>query len=181
MASVDNVDFFVGPDWTSLGLPVPTVSERHQIPLVAENVATKVAYERGFKYLWGTPYPVVPLWSERYFDMLAKVEPKPKTIFFVTHDNPVMKAITDTWTKKAESFGLKIVGREVFPADTKDFSSIVLKVRPRSQTSSISPPLIMYPGHWCNRCVSSASKRSTCITRCLRARWHVRPAATLRE
>ena len=129
MASVDNVDFFVGPDWTSLGLPVPTVSERHQIPLVAANVATKAAYERGFKYMWGTPYPVVPLWSERYFDMLTKMEPKPKTIFFITHDNPVMKAITDTWTKKAESIGLKIVGREVFPADTKDFSSIVLKVR----------------------------------------------------
>src|SRR5947209_11623574 len=129
MASVDNVDFFVGPDWTSLGLPVPTVSERHQIPLVAANVATKAAYDRGFKYMWGTPYPVVPLWSERYFDMLTKVEPKPKTIFFVTHDNPVMKAITETWTKKAESIDLKIVGREVFPADTKDFSSSVLKVR----------------------------------------------------
>src|SRR5436305_11562802 len=79
MASVDDVDFFVGPDWTSMGLPVPAVSERHQIPLVAANVATKAAYERGFKYMWGTPYPVVPLWSERYFDMLTKVEPKPKT------------------------------------------------------------------------------------------------------
>jgi branched-chain amino acid transport system substrate-binding protein len=129
MASVDNVDFFLGPDWTSLGLPVPTVAERHQIPLVAANVATKSAYERGFKYMWGTPYPVVPLWSERYFDMLKTVEPKPKTIFFVTHDNPVMKAITETWTKKAEGIGLKVLGREIFPADTKDFSAIVLKVR----------------------------------------------------
>lgn len=129
MATVDNVDFFLGPDWTSLGLPVPTVAERNQIPLVAANVATKAAYERGLKYMWGTPYPVVPLWSERYFDMLKHVEPKPKTIFFVTHDNPVMKAITETWTKKAEADGFKIVGREMFPADTKDFSAIVLKVR----------------------------------------------------
>jgi ABC-type branched-subunit amino acid transport system substrate-binding protein len=129
MASVDNVDFFVGPDWTSLGMPVPTVAERHQIPLVASNVATKAAYDRGFKYMWGTPYPVVPLWSARYFEMIAGVEPKPKTIFFVTHDNPVMKAITETWTKKAEAAGLSIVGREIFAADTKDFSAIVLKVR----------------------------------------------------
>lgn len=129
MATVDNVDFFVGPDWTSLGLPVPTVSEKHQIPLVASNVATPAAYQRGFKYMWGTPYPVVPLWSERYFDMLDKVNPKPKSIFFVTHDNPVMKAIADVWSKKAEAKGLKIIGSEVFPADMKDFSAIVLKIR----------------------------------------------------
>lgn len=129
MASVDNVDFFVGPDWTSMGLPVPTISEKHRIPLVASNVATPAAYQRGFKFMWGTPYPIVPLWSERYFEMLAGVQPKPSTIFFVTHDNPVMKAIADVWSGKAEKAGLKIVGRELFPSDQKDFSAIVLKIR----------------------------------------------------
>ena len=129
MASVDNVDFFVGPDWTSMGLPVPMVSERHKIPTVMANVATPAAYQRGLKYMWGTPYPIVPLWSQRYFEMLATVEPKPKTIFFVTHDNPVMKGITDFWAPKAEAAGIKIVGREIFPSDTKDFSAIILKIR----------------------------------------------------
>lgn len=129
MASVDNVDFFVGPDWTSLGLPVPTISEKHKIPLVAANVATPSAYTRGFKYMWGVPYPIVPLWSERYFDMLSNVNPKPKTIFFVTHDNPVMKAIAALWSDKAKAAGLNVIGNEVFPADTKDFSAIVLKMR----------------------------------------------------
>jgi ABC-type branched-subunit amino acid transport system substrate-binding protein len=123
------VDFFVGPDWTSMGLPVPTISEKHRIPLVASNVATPAAYQRGFKFMWGTPYPIVPLWSERYFEMLAGVQPKPATIFFVTHDNPVMKAIADVWSGKAEKAGLKIVGRELFPSDQKDFSAIVLKIR----------------------------------------------------
>ena len=129
MASVDNVDFFVGPDWSSIGLPVPTVAERHRIPIVTSNVATLSAFQRGLKYMWGTPYPVVPLWSQRYFEMLATVEPKPKTIFFVTHDNPVMKGITDYWAPKAEEQGIKIVGRELFPADAKDFSAIILKIR----------------------------------------------------
>ena len=129
MASVDNVDFFVGPDWTSLGLPVPTVAERHKIPIVAANVATPSAYVRGLKYMWGTPYPVVPLWSQRYFEMLAQADPKPRTIFFVTHDNPVMKGITDFWAPKAEEQGIKVVGKETFPADAKDFSAIILKIR----------------------------------------------------
>jgi branched-chain amino acid transport system substrate-binding protein len=129
MATVDQVDFFVGPDWTSMGLPVPPVAERHGIPLVAANVATPAAYQRGLKYMWGTPYPIVPLWSLRYFDMLKTVNPKPKTIFFVTHDNPVMKAITEVWSKKAEEQGIKMVGSETFAADLKDFTAIILKIR----------------------------------------------------
>lgn len=137
MASVDKVDFFVGPDWSSMGLPVPTVSEKHKIPLVAANVATPKIYHRGFKYLWGTPYPTVPLWSKRYFEMLQHVNPKPKTIFFVTHDNPVMKAISGFWSAKAKAMGFKVVGNEVFPSDTKDFSAIVLKMR-------IAKPDIIY-------------------------------------
>lgn len=129
MASVDNVDFFVGPDWTSLGLPVPTVAERHKIPIVMANVATPSAYQRGLKYMWGTPYPVVPLWSKRYFEMLAMAQPRPQSIFFVTHDNPVMKGITDYWAPVAQGQGIKVVGQELFPADAKDFSAIILKIR----------------------------------------------------
>lgn len=149
MASVDNVDFFVGPDWTSLGLPVPTVAERHQIPIVMSNVATPSAYQRGLKYMWGTPYPIVPLWSQRYFEMLSKMQPAPKTIFFVTHDNPVMKGITDFWAPKAEAQGIKVVGREIFPSDAKDFSAIILKIRSAkpdivyiSSFDNVSAPLV---------------------------------------
>jgi len=129
MATVDQVDFFVGPDWTSMGLPVPTIAEKHQIPMVMANVATPAAYARGLKYMWGTPYPIVPRWSERYFEMLKTVDPKPQSMFFVTHDNPVMKAITDTWSKRAEAQGIKIIGSELFPQELKDFTSIILKVR----------------------------------------------------
>ena len=129
MATVDNVDFFVGPDWSSMGGPVPPIAEKHKIPMVAANVATPALYDRGLKYLWGTPFPVVPRWSERYFDMLSKVSPKPRSIFFVTHDNPVMKGITAFWTKKAEAEGMKLVGNETFSADLKDFTAMISKIR----------------------------------------------------
>jgi ABC-type branched-subunit amino acid transport system substrate-binding protein len=129
MATVDNVDFFVGPDWSSLGGPVPPVADKHKIPMVMANVATPAVYERGLKYIWGTPFPVVPRWSERYFDMIGKLSPKPQSIFFVTHDNPVMKGITATWSKKAEAQGLKLLGNETFSPELKDFTSLIAKVR----------------------------------------------------
>ena len=129
MATVDNVDFFVGPDWSSIGGPVPPIAEKHKIPMVMGNVATPSVYDRGLKYVWGTPFPVVPRWSERYFDMIAKVNPKPQSIFFVTQDNPVMKGITATWSKKAEDQGLKVLGNETFPSELKDFTALIAKVR----------------------------------------------------
>jgi len=129
MATVDNVDFFVGPDWSSLGGPVPPVADKHKIPMVMANVATPSVYDRGLKYIWGTPFPVVPRWSERYFDMIAQVSPKPQSIYFVTHDNPVMKGITATWSKKAEAQGLKVLGNETFSPELKDFTALIAKVR----------------------------------------------------
>ncbi len=129
MASVDGVDFFVGPDWSSLGHAVPPIAEKHGIPMVMANVATPSVYERGFKYIWGTPAPVVPRWSERYFDMLAHMNPRPRSIYFVTHDNPVMKGITAFWSKKAEAQGMKVLGAETFSQELKDFTALIAKVR----------------------------------------------------
>jgi branched-chain amino acid transport system substrate-binding protein len=129
MATVDNVDFFVGPDWSSIGGPVPPVADKHKIPMVMANVATPSIYDRGLKYVWGTPFPVVPRWSERYFEMISKVSPKPQSIFFITHDNPVMKGITATWSKKAEEQGLKVLGNETFSPELKDFTALIAKVR----------------------------------------------------
>lgn len=129
MATVDKVDFFVGPDWSSLGGPVPPVADKHKIPMVMANVATPSVYDRGLKYIWGTPFPVVPNWSARYFEMLTTVNPKPRTIFFITHDNPVMKGISATWSKKAEEQGLKVLGNETFSAELKDFTALIAKVR----------------------------------------------------
>ncbi|MCK5749568.1 MAG: ABC transporter substrate-binding protein, partial [Oricola sp.] len=97
MASQDSVDFFVGPDWSSLGLAVSAVAERHAIPIVMGNVAAPSAYRHGQENVFGTPSPIVPLWSERYFEMLETVDPKPESFFFIIQDNPVTAAISDFW------------------------------------------------------------------------------------
>lgn len=129
MATVDQVDFFVGPDWSAFGFPVPPVAEKHQIPMIMANVAAPPIFQRGLKYMWGTPAPTVPNWDLRYFDMISKQNPKPQTIFFITQDNPITKSLTDFWSKKAEAQGLKILGNETFSTQLKDFTPLVLKIR----------------------------------------------------
>lgn len=129
LATVDEVDFFVGPDWTSIGIAVSSVAERHKIPAVMANVGAKSVFSRGFKYIWGNAHPSAPRWSEQYFDMLDQMSPKPKTIFFVTHDNPVTKELTELTAKRAEASGMTVVGDERFPGDLKNFSAIILKIK----------------------------------------------------
>jgi branched-chain amino acid transport system substrate-binding protein len=129
LATVDNVDFFVGPDWTSIGVAVSSVAERQKIPAVMANVGAKAVFSRGLKYIWGNAHPSAPRWSEQYFDMLGKMSPKPKSMFFVTHDNPVTKELTELMSKRAEASGLKVVGDERFPGDLKNFSAIILKIK----------------------------------------------------
>ncbi len=149
MASVDKVDVFVGPDWSAVGFPVAQVFARHKIPTVMANVASPKVYKQGIRYIFGTPFPSVPRWSENYFAMLKNVDPKPKTIFWVIHDNLVTKAIVGVWEKKANAQGIKTVGKEIFSPETKDFSGIILKIKAArpdivyvSSFDSVSIPLM---------------------------------------
>lgn len=137
LATVDKVDFFVGPDWSAMGFPVPPVAEKHKIPMVMANVAAPPIFKRGLKYMWGTPMPTVPNWSVRYFDLLAAQKPAPKTIYFITQDNPITKAISGFWVKEAQNRGFELLGHELFSQELKDFTSLVLKLR-------IAKPDIVY-------------------------------------
>ncbi len=137
LATVDKVDFFVGPDWSAMGFPVPPVAEKHKIPMVMANVAAPPIFKRGLKYMWGTPMPTVPNWSVTYFDLLAAQKSPPKTIYFITQDNPITKAISGFWVKAAQDRGLKLLGHELFSQELKDFTSLVLKLR-------IAKPDIIY-------------------------------------
>jgi ABC-type branched-subunit amino acid transport system substrate-binding protein len=128
MATVDMVDFFVGPDWSVFGGPVPPVAERHKIPMVMSSVSTLSLFERGLKYFQGVQVPA-RRWSETYFDMLSKMSPKPQSVFFVTQDNPLTRGITDYWSKKSQEMGFKLAGSELFPSDLKDFTAIISKMR----------------------------------------------------
>ena len=131
LAAADQVDFFVGPDWSSIGLPVAAVAAKHRIPTVMANVADPAAVRRGAKYVWATPMPTVANWSARYFDMLSKQTPRPKTIYFVTQDTPVTRSIAEFWKAAATRAGMEIIGDETLPADPEALTPLVVRMRLR--------------------------------------------------
>lgn len=129
LATEDNVDVIVGPDWTPIGFAVSPIPDKHKIPTVMGNVSALQVFQRGFKYIFGAPTPSVLVWSHPYFELLAKQPAPPKSIFFIVQDNIFTKDVVNSASKKAEEAGVKVVGNEVFPTDTKDFSSIILRVK----------------------------------------------------
>src|SRR4029079_3447942 len=128
LATIDNVDLFVGPDWSSHGFPVSQVFEKYKIPSVMSNVATPKVYESGFKYIAGMALDA-STWSKNYFDMLEHMNPRPKSVFWIVQDNLVTKAVHETNMQYAEKAGLKTVGTEGFAGTTKNFSGMILKVK----------------------------------------------------
>lgn len=128
MATVDKVDLFVGPDWSTHGFPVSQIFEKYKTPSVMSNVATPKVYEQGFKYIAGIALDAAT-WSQAYFNMLDTVNPKPKTVFFVVHDNLIAKTVFDIHKKVAQQKGMKVVGEETFAPTTKDFTGVILKMK----------------------------------------------------
>ncbi len=148
MATVDKVDLFVGPDWSALGFPVSQVFEKYKIPSVMSNVATPNVYDRGFKYMAGVALHA-GTWSRNYFDMLQQMTPKPKTIFWVVHDNLVTRTVHTIHKDVAKKAGLETVGEDIFAGTTKDFTGVILKIRAAkpdiiyiSSFDGVSVPLI---------------------------------------
>jgi ABC-type branched-subunit amino acid transport system substrate-binding protein len=128
MATVDNVDLFVGPDWSTHGFPVSAVFEKYKIPSVMSNVATPKVYQSGFKYIAGIALDA-RTWSKNYFEMLGGMNPKPKSVFWIVQDNLVTKAVHENSIPLADKIGAKTVGTEHFAGTTKNFSGAILKVK----------------------------------------------------
>ncbi len=128
MATVDKVDLFVGPDWSSHGFPVSQVFEKHKIPSVMSNVATPKVYQRGFKYIRGLAFHA-DTWSLNYFALMQKMNPRPKTIYWVVHDNLITKTVFNIYKAHSTKLGFKTVGEETFAGSTKDFTGVILKIK----------------------------------------------------
>jgi branched-chain amino acid transport system substrate-binding protein len=131
LATTDRADFLIGPDWTPHALASFRTAEKHKIPTMMTNVDDPRLIGRGGGWLWATPMPTTGEWSTRYFDMLTKQLPPPRTIFFVAENDPEAAAHNELWAKRAAAAGLRVLASETFAGDAADFTALVLKLRLR--------------------------------------------------
>ncbi len=127
LVTVDKCDILIGPKSSPITFPVTAVPEKYHIPIILATANTPQIFERGFKWMVGVNN-LSTAWSDAYFDVLEE-EKQAKTIGYLAEDTPHTREVYEGAIPNAEKRGFKTVFKEIAPAGTTDFTSILLKLK----------------------------------------------------
>ena len=127
LATVDKVDLLLGPYSSPLTFAASTAGENHQVPFIAICANSPKVYSRGFNWLVGV-IDLGPRYTYRYWEMIQS-EGKAQTVSFVVEDTIHPLGVFKGSNALAEKAGLKVLSSDIVPADTRDFTPIITKLK----------------------------------------------------
>ncbi len=127
LVTVDKVNLLIGPFGSHNSFPAATVAENHKIPMVMVCASDRKLFERDYK--WSvSQLDEADLEHVGFIEMAAK-SGKVKTIAMICEDKLHCTGSMNGAANKAKELGLDIVMKEVVPGGTKDFTSIIIKIK----------------------------------------------------
>ena len=130
----DKVELLIGPYGSSMSNAAAAVVDKHKRALLLPAAGSTKIFERGYTHTFQMFPPLGPVFDPIFNQWAKKFGLK--TVAVINSDDFYPKVLGDILAAKAKKAGLDVVVREQFPLNTKDFSSVVLKLRAASQTSS---------------------------------------------
>jgi len=127
LATVDRVNFMLGPYSSPLTFAASTAAEIHKIPFLAICANSPKIYERGYKWL-ACIIDEAPRYTYRYWEMIRE-EGLAKTVSFVVEDTLHPRGVHQGAKVLAEDGGLRVLSSHIVPKDMKDFSSVIVKLK----------------------------------------------------
>jgi branched-chain amino acid transport system substrate-binding protein len=131
LVAQDKVDFLLGPYASGTTIPVSSVSEKYQIPMVEGGGASPQIFSRGYKYIFGLLPP-----ADDYFastiTMLKQLQPAAKTVALITADDAFDVSVAKGTRKLVAAAGMEIVMSQTYAAKTTDFSSIMAQIKSKA-------------------------------------------------
>jgi len=127
LVTIDKCDVLIGPKSSPITFPVTSVAEKYHLPMILATANTPQIFERGFKWIVGVN-SLSTAWSDSYFEML-KDEKQVKTIAYVAEDTPHTREVYEGAIPANEKRGFQTVFKEIAPAGTTDFTSILVKLK----------------------------------------------------
>jgi len=127
LATVDRVNFMLGPYSSPLTFAASTAAEIHKIPFLAICANSPKIYERGYKWL-ACIIDEAPRYTYRYWEMIRE-EGLAKTVSFVVEDTLHPRGVHQGAKVLAEDGGLRVLSSHIAPKDMKDFSSVIVKLK----------------------------------------------------
>jgi branched-chain amino acid transport system substrate-binding protein len=131
LIDVDKVDIVIGGYATNMLAPaMPVVMQKGKVfvGLLGLAVNSQFDYPKYFAMIPSGPNPKTAF-TEGFFDIAMKQNPKPKTVAIVAADAEFAKNASDGARENAKKHGLKIVYDRSYPSSTTDFSPIVRAIQ----------------------------------------------------
>ncbi|HWP47672.1 MAG TPA: amino acid ABC transporter substrate-binding protein [Candidatus Limnocylindrales bacterium] len=131
LITVDKVDFVVSPYGTPLiAAAMPIVMEHQMVFPCLLGLGSNQAfnYKYHFEIMPSGPDPYVD-WSEGFFAIASRQEPKPQTIAFLHVDSEYGANNLSGTKKLAEKYNFKVVYEKKYPPGTVDFTSILRSIK----------------------------------------------------
>ena len=123
----DKVHLLIGPFGSFLSFAASTIAEKYAMPMVMVCASDKRLFERGYK--WSvSQLDYADYEAYLYLEMLKK-EGKIKKIAMFSEDTLHSTGVLKASVAKAKEYGFDVVLEETLPADTKDFSAWVTKIK----------------------------------------------------
>ncbi len=123
LITVDKVDLVVGPYSSLLTKPASVVTARYGYAMVEGSGGAPSVFNRGIKGLYDVSAPIENL-LVAFSQMLQSLpaDQQPKSIAYVTSDDPFTEPQVDKAKAALEAAGFSTAYYQVYPAETTDYS-----------------------------------------------------------
>jgi len=139
----DGVSFMLGPYSSGLTKAIAPVTEKHGVPMVEANGASRSLFNQGYKYMFA-----VLSTSEQYLqeavNQIAEKAGKPAseiTVALAIENDPFSQDIRAGVIDDVKRHGMQIVIDDKLPRDLSDMTSTLVKVK------ALKPDLLVLSGH----------------------------------
>ena len=139
----DGVSFMLGPYSSGLTKAIAPVTEKHGVPMVEANGASRSLFNQGYRYMFA-----VLSTSEQYLqeavNQIAEHAGKPAseiTVALAMENDPFSQDIRAGVMDDVKRHGMKIVIDDKLPRDLSDMTSTLVKVK------ALKPDLLVVSGH----------------------------------
>lgn len=142
----DGIDYLLGPYSSGLTKAIAPVTERHGVPMVEANGASRSLFTNNYKYLFA-----VLSTSEQYLasaiDLAAELarkegrDPSSLRVAMAFENDPFSQDIRAGVTEDATRHGMRIVVDDKLPKELNDMTPTLSKVR------ALRPDILVVSGH----------------------------------
>jgi len=142
----DGVKYMLGPYSSGLTKAIAPVTEKHKVPMIEAEGASRSLFTQGYEYLFA-----VLSTSEQYLrsaiDLAAEtaekegLDPSELTIAMAFENDPFSLDVRAGVVEDAEKYGMEIVVDDKLPRDLSDMSATLTKVR------AVKPHILVVSGH----------------------------------